>query len=241
MSAASSDHDYDLLRKILEEEQKLGYKDTAVIGGIDRFVEEWARSYRGIRTSSSADVDTIESVLQNYHLSSARKRRFRVISALKALRGESVTPVSPSISVSPNIPSHGFKKTMITDPVRESREEIHINQDDHSPTRRETDKQLWPWVGVVGVFALAFLRSRQPNMPPKDPMVLGFQIALSLGLIYFIYRQSTDLYQSNPGEKVWLYHGGIVSARWKEKNDRQGCLIWLWIILVFTVASLVLD
>ena len=34
--------DIDSLRKILELEQKKGYSDSAVIGGLDKFMRQWA-------------------------------------------------------------------------------------------------------------------------------------------------------------------------------------------------------
>ena len=34
--------DIDSLRKILELEQKKGYSDSAVIGGLDKFIRQWA-------------------------------------------------------------------------------------------------------------------------------------------------------------------------------------------------------
>ena len=34
--------DFESLRKILELEQKKGYDNTAVIGGLDRFLKKWA-------------------------------------------------------------------------------------------------------------------------------------------------------------------------------------------------------
>ena len=35
--------DIDSLRKILELEQKKGYSDSTVIGGLDKFIHQWAR------------------------------------------------------------------------------------------------------------------------------------------------------------------------------------------------------
>ena len=34
--------DIDSLRKILELEQKKGYSDSTVIGGLDKFIRQWA-------------------------------------------------------------------------------------------------------------------------------------------------------------------------------------------------------
>ena len=35
--------DFSSLRKILELEQKKGYSDAAVFGGLDKFIRLWAR------------------------------------------------------------------------------------------------------------------------------------------------------------------------------------------------------
>lgn len=64
-----------------------------------------------------------------------------------------------------------------------------------------------------------------------------FRILLVIILLYLIYWIDSAPITSRKGEKTMLHHGGIVSARWKEKYDKKGTLTFLWIFLICVLLS----
>jgi len=68
----------------------------------------------------------------------------------------------------------------------------------------------------------------------NDTATWGFVIVV-IGLAYFIIYLSNKPYQSKQGQKEKLYHGPVVNSRWKEKQDRQYLLGFLWYILIIFI------
>ena len=64
-----------------------------------------------------------------------------------------------------------------------------------------------------------------------------FKIFLLLILLYLIYRVDSQPITSKKGEKAKLYHGPVVSARWKERNDKKQISTFLWILLFLVLLS----
>ena len=60
-------------------------------------------------------------------------------------------------------------------------------------------------------------------------------IIVVIGLAYLIIYLTNKPNKSKRGEKTQLYHGPAVSARWKEKKDRQYLLGFLWYLLIIFI------
>ena len=67
--------------------------------------------------------------------------------------------------------------------------------------------------------------------------IWGFVIVV-IGLAYLIIYLTNKPIKSKPGQKEKLYHGPVVSSRWKEKKDRQYMIGFLWFLLIMFVLAL---
>ena len=89
---ASVPDQVESFRKILSLEQDRGYDDTAVMGGLDRFLE---------RLASNADLagaDVGDMLTVSYHGMSPGQRREWIGRWLARLDGPTVAPLSPGAS-----------------------------------------------------------------------------------------------------------------------------------------------
>ncbi len=66
---------------------------------------------------------------------------------------------------------------------------------------------------------------------------LVFLLATIIALAYGLYRNYSQPFQSKRGEKVKLYHGPFVSARWKERSDRQTGRVALWYFFLMLILA----
>ena len=212
------------LVKILELEQKLGYRDTAVMGGLDKFVTRWADSFSGLHPdfTQAAGLDLeieqdlkVVSSLKYYRQSSIEERKTKVEKALRLLHGETAR-------ITPN-------------PMADTASTRSAPTWDSLPSASKASSNalsdfLWQIVILVGLPAL-YIYGLVSN-------VVLLKVALAILLAYIIYRFITDPLESRPGQKVVGMHGIILSARYAEKSNRQGCLIWCIIAFITILASI---
>ncbi len=223
------------LAKILVLEKQLGYKDTAVMGGLDKFVSRWKDSFTGLHPDyvtaaglgRQMEQDSeVARTLEYYRQSSMEERKEKIENALRLLQGEAAI-TKPSLSVKePASPKYSDPLTYTT-PTRTAEDWDDLR----SASQPSTD---WTWGIVVGI---AIVLIWGANYLLGLSIVGLLKVVLAAGLIYFIKHESNAPYLSKRGQKVWLYHGPLVSARWKEKSDRKVTLFWLWVMLLGVLAS----
>ena len=91
MSSALNDISYELLEKALRKEQELGYQDSAVPGGLEKFVEEWWHPYKVMHPDLSKWRAGVSAALEDYRHSSVQERKYKIDLALGILRGRSIS------------------------------------------------------------------------------------------------------------------------------------------------------
>lgn len=91
MPSTSNDISYELLEKTLRREQELGFKDTAIPGGLENLVEEWWRPYKVLHPDLSKWRAGVSAALENYGHSSLDERKHKIDLALGILRGRSIS------------------------------------------------------------------------------------------------------------------------------------------------------
>lgn len=78
----------ETLHRILEQEAQRGYDDGAVIGGLERFLENWQAQGSGKFAKNAQSLAAIRQALADYHALVPADREVRVKSALKILNGK---------------------------------------------------------------------------------------------------------------------------------------------------------
>ncbi|MBI4321341.1 MAG: ATP-dependent DNA helicase RecG [Chloroflexi bacterium] len=98
----------DKLARILNQEKKLGYQNRAVLGGLDRFLRNWADEAKA-RAGLRADVDRVDSViaqLADYTQKGHEERAQRVNMALGLLGPTQDVVLSSDMAAIPSLPLH---------------------------------------------------------------------------------------------------------------------------------------
>lgn len=80
----------ETLRRILEHEVRRGYDDGAVIGGLERLIENWQASSAASPSGEAQNLDAVGGVLQGYSGLEPADRAARIESALRLLSGDKV-------------------------------------------------------------------------------------------------------------------------------------------------------
>src|SRR5512140_3062303 len=99
---------FDNLAKILVQEQSKGCTNGLVIGGLEAFVETWARKSSGSDNPAHNElISQLLGSLQGYDRSDAQARRVMIARSLELIKP----------AVSPSRPAHGRGERKTAAPV----------------------------------------------------------------------------------------------------------------------------